>query len=128
MNKAERDLHDRRMAVVRGYDSMRADKSDSATSEIEDALWALHSYESNRDDGVRAYSEADITRMVAALRSSSAQPVPTYSYVADRLRKMQKSAEAGELYGFADDCRRLLAEIESAPSARGWRSSQRAPS
>lgn len=48
--------------------------SSSATStsdlaEIEEALWRLHNYESNRDDAGQVYSEADITKMVAALRA-----------------------------------------------------------
>ena len=41
----------------------------SAIEEIEDALWALLSYEQNRDDAGRVYSEADITRMAEALRA-----------------------------------------------------------
>ena len=36
---------------------------------VEDALWALQSYESNRDDGVRSYSEIEITSMVEAVRA-----------------------------------------------------------
>ena len=40
----------------------------SMASKIEDALWALNNYESNRDDG-RAYSEVEISDMVAALRA-----------------------------------------------------------
>lgn len=45
-------------------------------SEIEEALWALHSYESNRQDGGRVYSEADITRMVEAVRTRSSTSFP----------------------------------------------------
>ena len=41
----------------------------ASPSEIEDALWALHSYESNRSDAGRVYSEADITRIVEAVRA-----------------------------------------------------------
>jgi hypothetical protein len=51
----------------------------SDLSEIEDALWALHNYESNRDDGGRSYSEAEITKMVETIRAlaqSSAKGTP----------------------------------------------------
>lgn len=36
-----------------------------------------------------------------------------FSAVADYVRKMQRSAEQGELYGFADECRRLLVMLEA---------------
>lgn len=48
----------------------------SYTAKIEEALWLLHSYESNRDDGGRVYSELDIAEMVAALRGSDGPNVP----------------------------------------------------
>jgi hypothetical protein len=52
---------------------------------------------------------AKINRMlVDALRTLRSESAPKYGAVADYVRKMQRSAEEGELYGFADDCRRLL--------------------
>jgi hypothetical protein len=43
--------------------------TNAALQEVEDALWTLHSYESNRDDAGRSYSEAEITKMVSAIRA-----------------------------------------------------------
>lgn len=47
----------------------KSNEGQSLAAEIEEALWALHSYESNRDDAGRVYSELDITNMVTALRA-----------------------------------------------------------
>lgn len=35
-----------------------------------------------------------------------------HTAIADYVRRMQRSAEQGELYGFADDCRRLLTLLD----------------
>jgi hypothetical protein len=43
---------------------------------LEDALWALHSYESSRDDAGRVYSEKDIADMVAAVRAPRSAKAP----------------------------------------------------
>lgn len=48
----------------------------SDLADIEDALWALHSYESNRDDAGRVYSEVDITKMVSAIRAFTPSATP----------------------------------------------------
>lgn len=42
---------------------------------IEDALWLLHSYESNRDDAGRVYSEIEISNMVEAVRAATASAI-----------------------------------------------------
>lgn len=57
-----------RRVTLNGFTPSHVAQSDLAG--IEEALWTLHSYESNRDDAGRNYSEADITKMVSAIRAA----------------------------------------------------------
>ena len=56
--------------------SVPSETRQSDLADIEEALWALLNYESNRDDAGRVYSEVDITRMVSAIRAFTPSATP----------------------------------------------------
>lgn len=104
MNRADFERKYCRCDAMRGVTcSIHADLAETLKSsavaspnEIEDALWALHSYESNRDDAGRCYSEADITRMVQAVRSLPSS-IAAFAELEDELRVVGQGRSGGAM-------------------------------
>lgn len=112
------------------------DKQREGLAEIEDALWRLHSYESNRDDAGRVYSEADITRMVEALRLSKSANATIAAIAAERQRQVEVEgwdaehddahpkgalAKAAACYAVGEPVFRNAGPFDHDSSDRGWR-------